>query len=119
MVRLLLLHRATIDDRDVRGNTPLNYATEFGQTNVIKLLLENGAEVNAVNNEGLSPLFQVVQNNPYRLGTPQRLALIDFLLANKAQVNVTNLFGTTLFQAALRAGNTEVINRLRQQGAKE
>ena len=37
-----------IDEVDALGRTPLMYAINFGQLDVIQLLLENGAELNAV-----------------------------------------------------------------------
>ncbi len=119
MVRLLLVHKTAMDDRDARGNTPLYLAADRGQTNTVKLLLEYGADVNAGNNDGSTPLFHLVQNSRYRWAGQHYLNMIDQLLTSKAQVNVTNIFGKTLFQEALRAGDTNVINRLRQHGAKE
>ena len=119
MVQLLLSYQANLNDLDVQGNTPLNWAAVQGHFSIIMLLLESGADVNIVNNEGMSPLFRVVQTNPRQMPAVLRLQLVDLLLAKKAEVNLTNRFSATLFQAALRDGDTTVISRLRQHGARE
>ena len=117
LVRLLLDYQAAINDQDARGNTALHHAARNGQIDIIEMLLGRGADANAVNQEGFSPLFQLIQLPPLRLGTGQKLAVIELLLAKHAQVNVTNMFGRTLFQDAIRAGDTNVVNRLRESGA--
>jgi ankyrin repeat protein len=54
----LLKAGATVDARDKFGNTPLGRAVfnSRGRGDIIKLLLEHGADRNAKNNSGKSPL---------------------------------------------------------------
>ena len=40
----------------VAGDTPLHSASQWGREGIVRLLLENGADVNAVNQYGQSPL---------------------------------------------------------------
>jgi ankyrin repeat protein len=40
------LLQCDIDKRDSRGNTPLQIAAEFGYFDIVKLLIERGAQVN-------------------------------------------------------------------------
>jgi len=44
---------------DEFGNTPLNYALHYGHVNVIKLLLESGANSQCPNRTGKTPLDQL------------------------------------------------------------
>jgi ankyrin repeat protein len=63
--------------RDTKGNTPLFYARTF---KMVRLLVENGADVNAQNNEGLARLhIDVVKGHP---------RIIGYLLNNNADVNI-------------------------------
>jgi ankyrin repeat protein len=47
---------AAIDVRDARGRSALHYAASVGYTDVVKLLVERGADLKAVDADGLSPL---------------------------------------------------------------
>ena len=53
----MLEHGADVDTiGGWRKNTPLSYAAEKGDTELCKLLLEHGAEVNAEDKNGKMPL---------------------------------------------------------------
>ncbi len=70
--------------RDDRGNTPLHYAKNL---QIIKLLLQNGADINAKNDAGLTRLhLDVVAGHP---------VLVRFLLNNGANVNAKDSRGVT------------------------
>ena len=49
----------SINDRDNNNNTPLHYAAEGGSLEAVKILVKNGADINAVNNDGLKPIDMV------------------------------------------------------------
>eukprot|EP01122_Echinamoeba_exundans_P003986 TRINITY_DN14025_c0_g1_i1.p1 TRINITY_DN14025_c0_g1~~TRINITY_DN14025_c0_g1_i1.p1 ORF type:complete len:133 (+),score=24.79 TRINITY_DN14025_c0_g1_i1:27-425(+) len=44
------------DDEDSGFWTPLHYASWYNQPKIVKLLLDNGAQVNATNNKNSTPL---------------------------------------------------------------
>ena len=115
----LLLAQMPVNTPDARGNTALHYAMEHGSVDICTLLLASGAEVNAANHEGVTPLFHAIKPNFPGHFERRQLAGIQLLLTKNAEVNVTNIFGETLFQAALKRGNTNTIRLLRQHGAKE
>ena len=84
------------------------------------MLLEHGADVNTVNNDGWTPLFRIALGYRLLTGEQEDLQTIDLLLAYKAEISVTDKSGHTLMQVALRhPGQTNVVARLRQHGAKE
>ncbi|HEY9182276.1 MAG TPA: ankyrin repeat domain-containing protein [Gammaproteobacteria bacterium] len=47
---------AAIEARDARGRSALHYAASVGYTDVVELLVERGADVRAVDADGLTPL---------------------------------------------------------------
>lgn len=49
--------KSTIDTRDPRGTTPLVWASALGSTEAVQLLLANGADPNAENAFGVTPLI--------------------------------------------------------------
>lgn len=53
---LLIRHGAIVDVRDCYGNTALGRAVFKGDTNLIRLLVDNGADINMPNREGISPM---------------------------------------------------------------
>jgi ankyrin repeat protein len=58
-VQDLLKHGADVSEKDIsRGWTPLHYASTYGHLRVAELLVENSAEVNATDKNGMLPLAQ-------------------------------------------------------------
>lgn len=70
-VTKLLLYKSNINSRDIVGNTPLFYAIDSQNVNMVKMLLNNGANVNIKNvrnNIGLTPLTFAI--NSYKSHIP-------------------------------------------------
>lgn len=59
----LILDKKWIPNQDKDHNTPLHFAAAFNQPMIIKLLLENGANVNAQTNHGVTPLLYAVHES--------------------------------------------------------
>lgn len=55
-------HPDHIDVADPAGNTPLQCASLKGFEDIVKLLIDAGCNVNCINNEKESPLFDAVEN---------------------------------------------------------
>ena len=51
-----------VKDRDYRNETPLQYAAKEGHTKVVELLIDNGADVNAISVYG-APLDEAVERD--------------------------------------------------------
>jgi ankyrin repeat protein len=48
--------------KTIRGNTSLHYACKYGLAEVVKELLEKGADVHAKNNDGKTPLYKACRS---------------------------------------------------------
>lgn len=48
--------------KNKNGRRALNWASWYGHTHIIELLLQNGADINAQNNSGYSPLHHAAEN---------------------------------------------------------
>ncbi len=72
--------KAPVDDV---GATPLHIAAKEGRVDVVKLLLDSGAPVDAKDSDGLTPLASAIDNPDVPLET--RLAVVDALLGKGAR----------------------------------
>ncbi|WP_438456617.1 ankyrin repeat domain-containing protein [Wolbachia endosymbiont of Kerria lacca] len=103
-------------EHDYQGLTPLHYAAKNGHKEVVKILLQNKAEVNAETtdkgwNEGWTPLHYAVQNG--------HKEVVKILLQNKADVNAeTTNQGLTPLHVAAQDGHKEVVEILLQNKAE-
>ena len=55
MVKLLLLPE-NLNEKDKKGQTPLHYGVKSGNLDIVKLLVSSGADKNAKDKTGKSPL---------------------------------------------------------------
>lgn len=78
--------------------TPLHKAAERGNTNIVALLLEMRAKVNAKGDWGNTPLHLAARNG--------HADVVALLIQKGAKVNMRNVFGDTpLHEAAEESGN--------------
>ncbi len=90
------------------GSTPLMYAVLYGDADVVRLLLDNGADPNVRNEAGASALMWAVDD----------LEKTRLLLQRGADVNARSEDGrTALSIAASRSGSLAVVRLLLDSGA--
>ena len=99
ILRLLELG-ADINVRNYKEKTGLHYAAKAGFLNVINLLIEKGADLDATDNNGETPLFDAIRST-IKDGEKQRAA-IEALLVKGANPNFKNGKGLTPLQIAKR-----------------
>jgi len=111
-IRLLLSKGAKVDARSKLGRTPLLIAAAYdGATEAARLLIENGADVNARDKGGISVLEQAASSN--------HIELVRLLLAKGATVNTADEGGFTPLMAAAGNGdrNADLVKLLLAHGA--
>jgi hypothetical protein len=91
------------------GTTPLMIASYNRQFEVVKILIENGANVNSRNFIGQTSLIAACMKDDYQLA--------QYLIENGANVNLANNKGQTGLTFATRAINKDIVNMLILAGA--
>ena len=101
--------QSNVNSRDDAGNTLLHWATANGNLKLTEILIEAGADIDAMNNEGDAPIHLAA-----RFGhTAIAGYLIDSADANK---NVQNIQGFTPLHVASLYGQTDFIYMLFERG---
>ncbi|CAI4219124.1 unnamed protein product [Parascedosporium putredinis] len=107
VVSLLLQSGADVDSKDVYLNSPLHWATPHVAT--AKILLENGASINAANDQGHTALLWCAQD--------YQSAVLQLLLEYNADVDLQDRHGFTPLHAAALKGQEGVVRLLLTKGA--
>lgn len=102
-IKLFLAHNASIHDIP----TYLITACQKGLEDIVKKLLERGADANVRNNQGETPLFICTKN----------ARVVRHLLRYGARVDVTSNFNRTPLHEACAHGTAEVVEILLRNGA--
>ncbi len=102
-----------LEARDSEGNTPLISAcfappTFIPKADVARFLIARGADINARNNWGGTPLYLAIRDSN----------LMQRLIAKGAEVNVEAFVGITPLHQAASAGNLRVAKLLIEHGAQ-
>ncbi len=104
-VRSLIEDGSNINTKEkAGGRTPLHRAVEGGHKEVIKLLLENEADINIKNNSGETPL-----KNAVKLGYRE---IAELLISSSADINVFDKNGKSLLHVAASSGRKDMVELL-------
>ncbi len=89
--------------------SPLHWAAVENMTEIVKLLLDGGADINIPDSYGQTPLLMSVM---------QDTAMTVFLVAKGADVDKANLSGNTPLHEAVVGGKKGIVTLLLEKGAK-
>ncbi len=108
---------------DFTGQTPFLRAAFSGDTTVMRLLLEHGADPNLATNSGTTALMAAagvgwVVQQTYTESMPSLLEAIRICLEHKADVNAVNSMGLTALLGAANKGANDIIKLLVANGAR-
>jgi ankyrin repeat protein len=103
------------------GDTPLHLAAAALRVEAAKLLLESGADANAENRRGATPLLYVCDPRTMLGGTwdPQKQAdLIVLLVQHGARLQQSDRGGASALHRAVRARSPAAVRQLLREGAR-
>ncbi len=100
----------TVAEKNKDGMQPLHIASAYGMINIVKLLINNNAGVNARDNLGNPPLHYVAYN-----GNTQ---IAEFLVSKGAEINIKNYKGGSPFLNSLKMGMKELAEYYIKNGAE-
>jgi ankyrin repeat protein len=106
---LLITNPELVSSKDANKETPLHLAVHGGFTDIVELLLANGADVNAKDYIGQTPLSQA---------GIYKTALVELLLVHGADANAKDHRGFTPLYHAAMMGNRAVAELLLAHGAE-
>lgn len=137
--RIKALHArgANIDPRDNKGNR-----ADIDNTEIIKYLIDNGADINALDDRHDSYMCVAVNENDLELAhyliskdidinqncyftepplvkaiEAENVTLVKFLVDNEADINAIGYFDRNVMEYAEKQGNQEIIDYLKSNGA--
>lgn len=82
------------NEKDCYGNTPLHYAARLKNVELINKLLEAGANVDAENLDGITPLRESMRSNPVSR------EVVEIFLNHGADVKRKNINGSSISEYA-------------------
>jgi ankyrin repeat protein len=136
-IQMMLEFDLDINEQDIEGMTPL--MLEISQPfpvpnpNIVKLLLEKGADVNAVNNDGDTALIMAINKSIVNIGAvihqetievpnltienmrKEWLSIVTLLLDAGAERETVNKDGLSAFNIAVSGGTVELVKLINRK----
>lgn len=100
-----------LSNRDEKGKTPLHYAVQSGRIELVELLIDNKADINAKDANGQTPLHIAVKEG--------QTNVLELLLGKGADVNIRDETGRTPLGWASADKDKYIVNVLRIHGGSE
>ena len=111
-IKSLIAAGQDVNTKSKNGATALHYASSYGHIEIAELLIQNGANVNSLDNtnSGWTPL-QLASSSGIQ-------EIVELLLANGADSSVKNNSGKTALDLARQRNHAEIVELLQKHGAK-
>ena len=119
IMETLLNQGADPNQSEWGGAAALHVAAANNSPELIKLLVRRGADVNAKNGFGETPLILLIDRS-YGDSLNTLKYLLDnvkYLIEHGADVGASSIFGNTALAAAASKGNAKIVNLLLEHGA--
>jgi ankyrin repeat protein len=113
-LKLALDQGASANGATRNGRSALQDAAGFGHIDMVRLLVEKGADIQAADSRGYTAVMRAVLS--YEPGSSK---VVEYLLSLGADLKSKNETGETALSLALRFGETQVAAMLRKAGAPE
>lgn len=106
-IKLFLEAGGDVSSRNKDGETPFMIAAKRRSSPAtLKLLLDSGSDINTQDNEGFTPFMNIVRHQQALM----RLSILDFMIDNGANPNITNKAGKSVWDyAAEQDGMTDYL----------
>ncbi len=114
----LLLEGGADPNRSYEGRSPLVCAVEHEQLEIVRLLIENGANVNSADESGFTPLHLAVDieaDGAYQAGREPTTVLTALLLRYGADPGLPDQSGQTPLRLAEEYGHIGAVGLLRRK----
>ncbi|KAF5284150.1 hypothetical protein FQR65_LT00150 [Abscondita terminalis] len=105
------LETASPDVKNKDDKTPLHEAAQFSRSDIVNILLEHGAEVNALKRSDWTPLMLACTKL-----TDSSYKCVELLLQNRALINAENKDGWSALHLISREGCEEIFKLLCKYG---
>ena len=111
MVKMLITYGASLDAKDRQGRQPIDIALKQGNTQILKLLMDqNRLTPDSKDEQGATLLEKSIAVG--------NLSTIKFLLDQGATINAQDSRGNTLLDRMVATGNQQIAAVLRAAGAR-
>lgn len=114
LVKRSIEQRADLDIKNTEGETPLILAAWYGSPEIVSLLLESGANINAQDNNGYTAIAKAAS-----LGVGRHYEIVEILIQACANLNLKTKEGKSPFLLAMLNGHYDLGKVIRNAGAKE
>lgn len=114
MAELLISRGAAID-----RSAAIMLAAELGRTDMVRTLIENGADLNVMKIEcaWMAPAEEEEGSALHKAAVGDYKDIVELVLENGANVNLKDSLGRTALSRAEKAGNSDIVGLLRRSGA--
>ena len=108
--KLLLTNGSKVNSYNKKPtDTPLYYVAINGDIVIVEMLVNRGANINAENQYGITPLHDAVKS--------KKMEISELLLKKRACGNATNICNITPLHLAVETGSEDIIKLLLKHGA--
>ncbi len=112
LFNFLIENQVKLDMQDSKGNTPLCYALEYNNIDMIKLIIERDPELNTINKDGEGIIHLAVKS--------QEIEIVELILPLISDIDLKSANGLTPLQiAAATAKNDLILKLLVHSGANK